>query len=193
MPTPRTTVHRLPRRATYDRAAIDAILDEAFVAHVGIVDGGQPFVIPMAYVRVGDAVYLHGAIASRLLKNAASAPTLCCTVTLLDGLVLAKSAFHHSMNYRSVVVLGQGRAVVGPEKDQALAALVDKLEAGRSAHARAPNDKELAATAVVALGLSEASAKVREGGPLDDPDDLALPVPAGVVPLALVRGAFVPS
>lgn len=193
MTTPRTTVHRKPSRARYDRATIDAILDEALVAHVGIVDGGQPFVIPMAFVRVGDAIYLHGAIASRLLAQAAAAPTLCCTVTLLDGLVLAKSAFHHSVNYRSVVVLGAGRPVEGAEKDAALAALVDKLVAGRSRVARPPNGKELAATAVVALGLDEASAKVREGGPIDDPDDLALPVPAGVVPVALVRSPMVPA
>ncbi len=192
MPTPRSTVHRVPRRANYDRAVIDAILDEGLVAHVGIVDGGQPFVLPMVYARVGDALYLHGAIASRLMKTATRAP-LSAAVTLVDGLVLARSAFHHSMNYRSVVVVGEGRLVAGDEKRRALDAIVDKVGAGRSQLARPPNDKELAATAVAALSLAEASAKVRVGGPLDDEEDLALEVPAGVIPLSLVRGAFQPA
>jgi uncharacterized protein len=189
--SPRSRVRRVPSRASYDQAVVHAILDEGFVAHVGFVgNDGHPFVIPMVYARIGEALYLHGAPASRLLKLGSAPARLCATVTLLDGLVLARSAFHHSMNYRSVVVLGEARTVSdSAEKAAALAALLEHVAAGRSATARPPNAKELAATAVVALPLAEVSAKLRSGGPIDDEEDLALPYWAGHVPLQLVAGA----
>jgi hypothetical protein len=192
-PSVRTTVRRVPARGRYEREAVHAILDAGLVAHVGFVQDGAPFVIPMMYARVGETLYVHGAAASRALGVLASGAEACLTVTHLDGLVFARSAFHHSMNYRSVVVLGRAREVLGDEKRAALDALVDRLAEGRAAVARAPNDKELAATRVLALGLDEASAKVREGGPIDDDEDLAHPCWAGVVPLALVAGAPIVS
>ena len=193
-PTTRTQVRRRPERAHYDRAGIEAILDEGLVAHVGVAVDGQPFVLPMAYARVGDDLYLHGSAASRLLRALSGGAAVCVTVTLLDGLVLARSAFHHSMNYRCVVVLGRAVPVPdGPERDRALAAIVDHAVAGRSALVRAPDRKELAATKVIRLSLEEASAKVRTGPPIDDDRDLDVPVWAGVLPLRLVAGDPLPD
>jgi uncharacterized protein len=192
-PTPRTTLHRVPARGSYDRALVYGILDEGLWAAVGFVADGQPFVIPMAYARLGDELLLHGARASRLLGQAASAP-ICVTVTLLDGLVLARSAFSHSLNYRSVVVLGQARAVTTPEeKRAAMNALCDHVLRGRAQEARPPNEKELNATALLALPITEASAKVRQGGPRDEEEDLAWPCWAGHLPLRLAAGAPVPD
>jgi nitroimidazol reductase NimA-like FMN-containing flavoprotein (pyridoxamine 5'-phosphate oxidase superfamily) len=182
-------VRRLSARGSYDRALVHAILDEALVCHVGFVLDGQPFVIPTAFARVGEDLYVHGAVKNRMLGALASAVGVCVTVTLLDGLVLARSAFHHSMNYRSVVVLGQAREVRGDaEKRRALEALVDRLQANRSRAARAPTEKELRVTRVLALGLAEVSAKTRSGPPLDDEDDFSWPCWAGVIPLRLVPG-----
>jgi uncharacterized protein len=181
-------LRRIPQRGSYDRAVVDAILDEGLVCSVGIAAGGQPIVIPMAYVRRGDEIILHGAQASRLLAAGATAP-VCVSVTLLDGLVLAKSAYHHSMNYRSVVVFGGARELTDPtEKTAALAALVERVQPGRWPQVRAPNHKELAATRLLAIRIEAASAKQRSGGPLDEPEDLDWPCWAGVIPLALTRG-----
>lgn len=189
-PSDRTTVRRLPERGAYDPDVIRAILDEAMVCHVGFVVEDQPFVIPMGYGRDGDDLILHGGPASRMLRAVASGAPLCVTVTLLDGLVLARSAFHHSMNYRSVVVLGQARAIRDPaEKRAALERLTEHLIPGRWADARKPNDRELARTVVFRLSLAEASAKIRTGPPKDDEEDYALPVWAGVIPLTTTAGA----
>jgi len=177
-------VKRVPARAAYDRATIDAILDAGLVGHVGLVAAdGRPVVIPMLYGREGDAVYLHGSVASRLTRALATGIDVCLTVTLLDGLVMARSAFHHSMNYRSVVVLGRATGVEGDEKGHGLEVIMDHLAPGRWGEAREPNELELRQTSVLRLPIDEASAKVRTGGPIDDEDDLALPVWAGVVPL----------
>jgi len=185
-PTPRSTVRRLPDRARYDRATVDAILDEGLVCHVGFVDDGQPFVIPSVYARQGDRLVIHGSAASRMVKVLAAGTPACVTVTLLDGLVLARSEFHHSMNYRSVVVLGRASEIVEPdEKRRALKAIVEHVTPGRAASVRPPNEKELRATRVVAIPLDEASAKVRTGPPKDDEEDKALPVWAGELPLRL--------
>lgn len=189
-PTPRSTVRRLPARARYDAETVHAILDEALVVHVGFVADAQPFVIPTVHARIGDRIYLHGAVASRMLKTLATGVPCCVTATLLDGIVLARSAFHHSMNYRSVVVLGVARVVSDPsERSRALEAIVEHVARGRSREARPPNDKELAATSVLSLALDEASAKVRTGGPKDDEEDMSWPCWAGVVPLSLAAGA----
>jgi len=187
----RSRVRRAPKRAHYDRATVDAILDAGLVCHLGFTDaGGQPYVIPTIHARVGDAVYVHGSSASRLVRTLATGAPACLTVTLVDGLVLAKSAFHHSLNYRSVVLLGRMTLVTGaPERRAALDAFVEQLVPGRTADARAANAKELKATQVLAMRLDEASAKVRTGGPVDDPEDLDLPVWTGVIPLALTPGA----
>ena len=184
--TPRSTVRRLPDRARYDRATVDAILDEGLVCHVGFADEGQPFVIPSVYARQGDQLVIHGSAASRMVRVLAAGAPACVTVTLLDGLVLARSQFHHSMNYRSVVVLGRASEIVDPdEKRRALEAIVEHVASGRAASARPPNEKELRATRVVAIPLDEASAKVRTGPPKDDEEDYALPVWAGELPLRL--------
>lgn len=183
-PSDRTRVHRLPKRAAYDRATIDAILDEALICHVGLVSDAQPFVIPTIHWRIGDELFIHGSAASRMIEHGGEAKPLCITVTLVDGVVLARSAFHHSMNYRSVVILGQARMVTDPEeKLAALATLVNRFSPGRAERVRAPNAQELKATSLLALPILEASAKVRSGGPIDDEEDLALPVWAGVIPL----------
>lgn len=188
-PTERTRVRRVPQRATYERAVIYSILDEGLVAHVGFVDRGEPFVLPMAYVRIDDAVYLHGSTRARLLTGLGGGARVCLTVTLLDGLVLARSAFHHSMNYRSVTVLGRGRAVEEEaDRNRVLAALVERIAPGRSALVRPPSSLELRATAIVAVPIEEAAAKRRSGPPLDDSEDLDWPVWAGVLPVALERG-----
>jgi nitroimidazol reductase NimA-like FMN-containing flavoprotein (pyridoxamine 5'-phosphate oxidase superfamily) len=185
----RTTVRRMPARAAYDRATIHAILDEALYCHVAFVHEGQPFAIPTAYARVGDALYVHGAVASRMLKTLAEGIPVCVTVTLLDGLVLARSAFHHSMNYRSVVIVGRATLVESDdERRAALNALVEHVARGRSSEVRAPNEKELRATMVLRVPLNEASAKARSGPPLDDAEDMTLQCWAGVVPLAITAG-----
>jgi len=186
----RTTLHRLPERGSHDREVIDPILDEAYLCHLGFTQDGQPFVIPTIHARVGDVLYVHGSAASRAMRTAKVGIPVCVTVTLLDGLVLARSAFHHSMNYRSVIVLGTAIEVTDPaEKAAALDAIVDHVLAGRASDARPGNDKERKATTVLRIPLTEASAKVRTGGPKDDPEDMALPVWAGVVPLRVVAGA----
>ena len=184
--TDRTRVIREANRAVYDRDAIYKILDEGFVCHVGFALEGQPFVIPTMYARVGDWLYFHGSAASRMLGGASSGNPVCITVTLLDGLVLARSVFNHSMNYRSVVALGQAVLVDDPvEKLAALEAFTQKLIPGRWSDARQPNGKELKATSVLKLPLNEVSAKVRTGDVEDDADDYALRVWAGVIPLRL--------
>ena len=182
----RTRVRRVPRRGAYDRATIDAILDEALICHVGLVHDAQPFVIPTIHVRIGDELFIHGSAASRMIEHGASSAPLCITVTLVDGVVLARSAFHHSLNYRSVVILGQARVVIDQEQKLiALTALVNRFSPGRAERVRAPNEQELKATTLLALPIAEASAKVRTGGPIDDEEDLAWPVWAGVIPLRL--------
>ncbi len=189
-PTPRTAVRRLPKRGVYDRAAVFAILDEALVCHVGFARDGQPFVIPTIFTRVEDRLYVHGSAASRMLDALAEGIDACVTVTLVDGLVLARSAFHHSMNYRSVVVLGRARLVIDPEeKRAALEAIVEHVVPGRSREVRAPSERELLATSVLRLDLVEVSAKIRTGPPVDDPEDMDLPCWAGEIPLRLVAQA----
>jgi nitroimidazol reductase NimA-like FMN-containing flavoprotein (pyridoxamine 5'-phosphate oxidase superfamily) len=191
-PTPRTTVRRIPARARYDEETIHAILDEALVVHLGFAVEGQPFVIPTVHARVGDRLYLHGAVASRMLKALVGGARACVTATIVDGLVMARSAFHHSMNYRSVVVLGSATLVeTRDEKLAALEAIVEHVARGRSREARPPNEKELAATSVLSIPITEASAKVRTGGPIDDDEDAAWPCWAGVIPLSLAVGALV--
>ncbi|PYQ42036.1 MAG: pyridoxamine 5'-phosphate oxidase family protein [Acidobacteria bacterium] len=193
-PTPRTTLRRLPARGHFDRATVNAILDEALVCHVGFVSDGQPFVIPTIHARVGDEVFVHGSAASRMLKTLQGGVPVCLTATLLDGLVLARSAFHHSMNYRSVVVLGDAQAVTDDRgKWDALQAIVEHVAAGRWREVREPSAKELAATLVLRLPIEEASAKVRSGPPLDDEEDYALECWAGVLPLRLTPGTPVPD
>jgi nitroimidazol reductase NimA-like FMN-containing flavoprotein (pyridoxamine 5'-phosphate oxidase superfamily) len=181
----RTRVRRHPERGRYDRETIRAILDEGLVCHLGFAVDGAPFVVPTMYARRGDALYVHGSPASRMLRTAAGPADVCLTVTLLDGLVMARSAFNHSMNFRSVVVVGRAEEVVDPdEKMVAFEALVEHVCRGRWADVRTPSAKELAATMVLRLALSEASAKVRAGGPRDaSEEDLSLPVWAGELPL----------
>ena len=189
-PTPRTAVKRLPERGVYDRATIDAILDEALICHVGFVHDGDPFVIPTIHARDGDALYLHGSPGSRMLRDLAQEIDVCVTATLLDGLVLARSVYHHSMNYRSVVVLGRAHEVTDDEeKLHAMECVVEHVVRGRWSEARHPTDGELKGTTILAVSLAEASAKIRTGGPKDNDDDLHLPVWAGVIPLALTTGA----
>jgi nitroimidazol reductase NimA-like FMN-containing flavoprotein (pyridoxamine 5'-phosphate oxidase superfamily) len=186
-PSDRVQVRRLPKRASYDPAVLHAILDEGLVCHVGFAIEGQPYVIPTIYARAGSALYVHGSVASRMLRSLREGVPVCVTVTLVDGLVLARSAFHHSMNYRSAVVLGRAVEVTDPrEKDDALRAIVEHVVPGRSDEIRGPNPKELAATLVLRLPLDEASAKIRSGGPLDDDEDYALPYWAGEIPLRTV-------
>jgi uncharacterized protein len=190
----RTRVRRRAGRGRYEREQIDRILDAGLVGHLAFVADGQPYAIPMLYVRLEDQLYLHGSPLSRLLKGAVGGIDLCFTVTLLDGLVLARSAFHHSLNFRSVVVLGEARAVRDlDEKLAALETLVEHVVPGRSADARGPSVQELKATEVVALRLDEASAKVRTGPPVDAPEDYALDVWAGEIPLHLAAGAPMPD
>src|SRR5450432_482104 len=187
MPTERTRVVREPQRAVYDREVIYKILDEGFVCHVGFAADGQPFVIPTMYARVGDAIYFHGSAASRMLRGASAGIPVCITVTLTDGLVLARSVFNHSMNYRSVVALGRATAVeAGEEKLAALRAFSEKILPGRWNDARQPNEKELKATSILRLALTEVSAKIRSGPVEDDAPDYELQVWAGTVPLRLV-------
>lgn len=180
----------MPARAAYDREAIDAILDEALVAHVGFVQDGQPYAIPTLHARVGDLVYFHGSAASRTVRTLSEGTPACLTVTLLDGLVLARSAVHHSVNYRSVMVLGVATPVEGPdERLRALRAFTERLVPGRWEEVRPPSAKELKAVRVLAMRLDEASAKVRTGPPLDDAEDYSLAVWAGCIPLGMAAAA----
>jgi uncharacterized protein len=184
----------MPARADYDRETIDAILDEALVAHVGFAVEGQPYVIPTLHARVGNSVCFHGSSASRTVRALAAGAPVCLTVTLLDGLVLARSAVHHSVNYRSVVVLGQATAIEGEgERMEAIEAFTERLIPGRWDEVRPPTAKELKAIQVFALPLSEASAKVRSGPPVDDEEDYALDTWAGVIPLETVAGPPTPD
>jgi nitroimidazol reductase NimA-like FMN-containing flavoprotein (pyridoxamine 5'-phosphate oxidase superfamily) len=188
-PSTRTRLVREADRAVYDRAAAYRILDEGFICHVGFVVDGQPFVIPTGYGRVGDDLYIHGSAASRMLRRVDEGVAVCVTVTLLDGLVLARSIFNHSMNYRSVVILGMARAVNDPtEKLEALRLLSEHILPGRWVESRLPNEKELKATLVMRLPIEEFSAKVRQGPPVDDEEDYAFSTWAGVVPLTVVAG-----
>ena len=188
-PTARTRVVREAHRGVYERAAAYEILDEGFICHVGFVIDGQPFVIPTAYGRSGDNLYIHGSAASRMLRNLDKGVQVCITVTLLEGLVLARSIFNHSMNYRSVVVLGTAVAVRDePEKLEALRLLSEHILPGRWAESRFPNEKELKQTLVLRLPIQEFSAKVRQGPPIDDEEDLSFPTWAGVIPLEVVAG-----
>lgn len=189
-PTERTTLKRLPKRGVYDRDVVYGILDEALICHIGFTVNDRPIVIPTGFGRVDDRLYIHGSQASRMLRTVGVGIDVCITITLLDGLVLARSAFHHSMNYRSVVIFG--RASVIEDREEKLAALVAFSEhaiPGRWAEVREPTEQELKATTVLALPLAEVSAKVRTGPPLDDEEDYALPVWAGVIPLRLTAGA----
>ena len=193
-PTPRTQVRRLPKRGTYDKERVHAILDEGYICHVGFVTDGQAFVIPTGYARFGDQLYIHGSAASRMLRSAAEGVDVCVTVTLVDGFVLARSVFHHSMNYRSVVVLGKARPVTDPEeKRAALRCFTNHIVAGRWEEARQPTDQELKATSVLALPLEEVSAKVRTGPPVDDEEDYSMPIWAGVVPIRSQLGEASPD
>lgn len=187
--TERTRLRRLPKRGSFDRETVYAILDEGFICHVGFAPNGKPVVIPTGYARVDDKLYIHGSQASRMLRTLSGGVDACVTVTLIDGLVLARSAFHHSMNYRSVVIFGRATLVEDrEEKSAALLALSEHIVRGRWADVREPNEQELRATTVLSLPLVEASAKIRTGPPLDDEEDYALPVWAGVLPLKLMAG-----
>ncbi|MGQ0762523.1 MAG: pyridoxamine 5'-phosphate oxidase family protein [Acidobacteriota bacterium] len=188
--TPRTTLKRLPQRGSFERQQINEILDEGLICHVGFVANGEPVVIPTGYARAGDALIIHGSQASRMLRQLGQGIDVCVTVTLIDGLVLARSAFHHSMNYRSVVVFGRARVIEDrAEKMSALTALSEHMIPGRWDEVRAPDDRELQLTTVLAIPLTEASAKVRTGPPVDDEEDYDLPVWAGVIPLRLIAEA----
>ena len=187
MPTPRTRLVREAERGVYDRETAYRILDEGFLCHVGFVADGQPFVIPTSYGRKDDRLYIHGSAASRMLRQMKEGVPVCVTVTLLDGLVLARSIFNHSMNYRSVVILGKATPVDDPlEKVEALRLLSEHIIPGRWADARQPNERELKATLVMRVPIEEFSAKVRTGPPIDDEDDYSFPTWAGVVPLETV-------
>lgn len=190
----RSQVRRLPKRGQYDEATIHTILDAHYLAHVGFVVDGQPFVIPTLYGRKGSTLYLHGSAASRMMRHLETGIPACVTVTLVDGLVLARSAFHHSMNYRSVVAFGTAKKIEGDEaKNEALKIISDHLLAGRWDEVRPPASQELKATTVLEFAIEEASAKVRTGPPGDDEEDYALPVWAGVLPVALKSGEPVPD
>jgi nitroimidazol reductase NimA-like FMN-containing flavoprotein (pyridoxamine 5'-phosphate oxidase superfamily) len=193
-PTARTRLARRRERGTYDREVVNAILDEALYCHVGFGVDGQPFVVPTVHARDGERLLVHGSVASRMLKNLSDGVSLCVTVTLLDGLVLARSGFNHSMNYRSVMILGAARELLEPaEKRAALDLIVNRVVPGRAAEVRAPNRKELNATTVLTLPITEASAKIRRGPPLDEEPDYALPCWAGVLPLQLMALAPLPD
>jgi len=193
-PTARTRVVREPHRGVYDRTAVYKILDEGLICHVGFVVDGQPFVIPTGYGRAGNNLYIHGSAASRMLRNLDQGIAVCVTVTLLDGLVLARSIFNHSMNYRSVVVLGTAVPVENPEeKLEALRLLSEHILPGRWKEVRRPSEQELKATLVMRLPITEFSAKVREGPPIDDKEDYAFPTWAGVIPLRMVAGEPIPD
>ncbi|OMC43143.1 pyridoxamine 5'-phosphate oxidase family protein [Mycobacterium sp. IS-1264] len=196
-PTPRTTPNRYRERARYDRDTVHRILDESLICHLGYLSAGRPVVLPTTHARHGETLYLHGSTGSGPMLAAKAGPSglpVCVTATLVDGLVLARSALHHSLMYRSVVVMGDARVVDDPaEKRRALEALLDHIAPGRAADCRPPTGRELAATSVLALDLVEVSAKVRSGGPADEPEDLPLPHWAGVLPLSLSAGKPVPD
>jgi nitroimidazol reductase NimA-like FMN-containing flavoprotein (pyridoxamine 5'-phosphate oxidase superfamily) len=186
----RTRVRRMPARAIYDRGRVEAILDQGMVAHLAFVVDGQPYAVPTLHARVGDTLYVHGSAASRAVRALSTGIPACVTVTLLDGLVLARSAFHHSVNYRSAMVLGQARPVEAEqERLRALKQFTERLVPGRWAEVRPPTSRELKGVAVLSMSLQECSAKARSGPPLDEPQDMALPVWAGVVPLTTVAGS----
>jgi nitroimidazol reductase NimA-like FMN-containing flavoprotein (pyridoxamine 5'-phosphate oxidase superfamily) len=192
--TPRTTLKRLPKRGSHERDVINAILDEGFICHVGFTANGQPFVIPTGYARVDDKLLIHGSQASRMLRTLSEGIEVCVTVTLLDGLVLARSAFHHSMNYRSVVIFG--RATMLEDREEKLAALLalsEHMIPNRWGDVREPTEIELRQTTVLSLPIDEASAKIRTGPPLDDEEDYELDVWAGVLPLKMIPGDPVPD
>ncbi|MGH7916823.1 MAG: pyridoxamine 5'-phosphate oxidase family protein [Candidatus Binataceae bacterium] len=190
----RVTIHRQPSRAAYDRSIIEAILDAGFICHLGFAVEGQPYVIPTLYARLGDRLIVHGSAASRMLRTIRDGAPVCVTVTLVDGLVLARSAYHHSMNYRSVVVLGNAREISEPEaKVAALHSLMERLVPARWNEVRPPNRSELKATSVLSIPLNEASAKLRSGPPTDEEEDYALPVWAGEIPLTVVANAPCPD
>jgi len=194
VPTQHTTVKRHPERGVYDRATIDSILDEALICHLGFVADGRPFVIPTIHARDGDTLYVHGSPGSRMLRTAKEDMDICVTVTLLDGLVLARSVYNHSMNYRSAVVLGRARELTDvDEKLRAMECVVEHVVPGRWDDARQPNDGEIKGTTILALPLDEASAKIRSGPPTDDDADLEFPVWAGVIPLRLTPSDPVPA
>jgi nitroimidazol reductase NimA-like FMN-containing flavoprotein (pyridoxamine 5'-phosphate oxidase superfamily) len=199
-PTPRTTPTRYRERAQYDRETVHEILDEALICHLGYLSAGRPVVLPTTHARLGETLYLHGStgggpmLAATAAEASGSGLPVCVTATLVDGLVLARAAMHHSVNFRSVVVLGDARVVGDPEERlRALCCLLDHIRPGRAADCRTPNARELAATGVLALDLVEVSAKVRAGAPVDDADDRTLPHWAGVVPLSLTAGTPVPA
>ena len=193
-PTERTRVRRLPERGLYEREAIHAILDEALVCHLACAVEGHPRVIPTIHARVGDTLYLHGSAASRTLRTLRGSIEACVVATIIDGLVLARSAFHHSMNYRSAIVYGVAREVTEREEQlRAALALTEHVAPGRGTEARMPNDEELRQTTMLAIPIAEASAKVRTGPPKDDEEDLGLPLWAGVLTLSLAAGPPVPS
>lgn len=193
-PTRRTKVKRLPERGKYERNTINSILDEAMICHVGFVAHDQPYVIPTGFARIEDDLYIHGSAASRMLRNIAQGIDICVTITLLDGLVLARSAFHHSMNYRSVVILGKATLVEDDdEKNKALEALTEHIIPGRWAEVRWPTKLELKGTTVLKLPIEEASAKIRTGDPKDDAEDYAMTVWAGVLPLEMISKSAVPD
>lgn len=193
-PTERSTIRRLPSRGSYDKAEIHEVLDRGILAHVGFVSARGPVVIPMGYARRGDSIILHGSAKSRLLTQLAAGTDVCITVTLLDGLVLARSTFHHSMNYRSVVLFGRSQEINDPaEKNAALEHLVEHLVPGRGAEARGASEGELAATRVVEVPIEDASLKARSGPPVDDTQDLELDIWAGVLPLRFVTGEPFPD
>ncbi len=192
--TTRNTLKRIADRGLYEKASIHAVLDAGLIAHVGIAPDGKPVVIPVLFARMGEEIIFHGAKASRLLKYLQEGGEVCVTVTLLDGLVLARSLFEHSMNYRSVVVFGQGRLIEDrDEKMQALRLISEQMLPGRWDDARQPSEKELNATTVVAVTIEEATAKIRTGGPEDIEEDYALPVWAGVLPFRTMAGELVPD
>jgi uncharacterized protein len=192
-PTARTTVRRLPKRGVYDKDEVYAILDEGFICHVGFAVDGQPYVIPTGYARLGDEIFLHGSAASRMLRTVGGGIDVCVTVTLVDGFVLSRSAFHHSINYRSVVMLGRARVVEDPEeKMAAMRGFTNHILPGRWEEVRWPSDQELKSTMVLALPLEEVSAKVRKGPPVEDEGDIDRPAWAGVVPLHGQLGEPVP-
>lgn len=193
-PTERTQVKRLPKRGRYDRQTVHEILDSGIVCHVGFTVDGQPYVIPTNFGRKDDTLYIHGSAASRMLRTLGGGIPVCITVTHLDGLVLARSAFHHSVNYRSVVILGTAKVVEAPaEKREALRIFTEQVMKGRWDDIRQPNEQELKATTVLSIELEEVSAKVRTGGPVDDEEDYALPVWAGVLPLQSVAQSPIPD
>jgi nitroimidazol reductase NimA-like FMN-containing flavoprotein (pyridoxamine 5'-phosphate oxidase superfamily) len=192
--TERTRLRRLAKRGAFDRETIYAILDEAFICHVGFVIDGQPYVIPTGFGRVGNDLYIHGSSASRMLRTLSEGVDVCFTATLVDGLVLARSAFHHSINYRSVIVLGKATLVKDvEEKNKALESITEHIVPGRWADVRWPTELELKATSVLKLPIKEASAKIRTGGPIDDEKDYGFDVWAGVLPLSLAVDKPVPD